>query len=87
VNFVEFRRPTILAQRKGKGIHLPANVLVRTLPAKRDTLYELAKFYYGSASKWRVIHKANRLHIPPSLNLKKHFRAQKQKKLRIPKLS
>lgn len=87
VNFVEFRRPSIITQRKGKGAKLPVSVLVRTLPAKRDTLYELAKFYYGSASKWRLIHKANSLHVAPSLNLKKHFAAQRNKKLRIPKPS
>jgi hypothetical protein len=88
INLVEFRRPIISERGKGRAAssRLPVTLLIRNLPRKRDTLYELAKFYYGSASKWRVISKANGWRFAPTVNVKTRFRQQRSKKVRIPAL-
>ena len=87
INLVEFRRPII--SQKGKGLagsskKVPVTLFVRNLPNTRPTLYKLAKWYYGSSALWRLISKANGWHIPPSTNLKTHFKKQKSRKIRIP---
>jgi hypothetical protein len=87
INLVEFRRP-IISQR-GKGVvskKVPVTLFVRNLPDSRNTIYKLAKWYYGSSAKWRVISKANGWKIPPSVNLKRHFAKQRARKIRIPAL-
>lgn len=61
------------------------NVTIANLPASRDTLYELAKYYYGSSSQWRVIAKANGLtNITGTTNLKTRFAKTPSKKLHLP---
>lgn len=92
VSLSEFRRPAISGRGFGNSRghigspYLPANLVVRLLPENRDTLYELARFYYGSASKWRVIAKVNGLDVPPSVSLREWYMRRKDKKLRIPTL-
>jgi hypothetical protein len=95
INLVEFRRPVISAQAKGKGQRgrqggsdrLPVSFFARNLPANRDTMHELAKFYYGSASKWRVIAKANGFtRLAGSVNLKAYFAKQRSRKITVPAL-
>jgi hypothetical protein len=87
INLVEFRRPIIYQRAKGAASKkVPVTLFVRNLPNTRATLYKLAKWYYGSSAKWRVISKANGWKIAPSINLKTHFKKQKNRKIRIPAL-
>jgi hypothetical protein len=72
------------ATRNRVGPH-GTNVTVKNLPPNRDTLYELAKYYYGSASQWKVIAKANGLtNITGTTNLKTRFAKTPSKKLHLP---
>lgn len=89
INLVEFRRPIISQRGKGTAANskkVPVTLFVRNLPDSRNTLYKLAKWYYGSSAKWRLISNANGWHIPPSTNLKAHFKKQPTRKIRIPAL-
>lgn len=64
--FVEFREMRLVSRslKAAKGTssspHLPTSLTIATLPAKRDSLVELGRYYYGSASAWRVILDANK---------------------------
>lgn len=64
VEFTQKRHNSIETKREGggtKNLKLPATVQCNQLPASRNTLYELAQFYYGASSKWRLIAQANGL--------------------------
>lgn len=63
--FVEYQRAQIEVrrQRATKGTaeskRLPARLEIAKLPDSRDSLMELARYYYGDASRWRLIWRAN----------------------------
>jgi hypothetical protein len=101
VAFTEFRHPSLGPRKagggkgvKGKSDRLPTSVTVAQLPAGEDNLYALAKRYYGSQAKWRVIAKANGLagggssssNVPPSYSLKSVYGVKSKHKIRIPAL-
>lgn len=61
VSFKEFRSPDIQEFLVGAAHHphLPARIPVARIPANRNTLAKMARFYYGDPSKWRSIAAAN----------------------------
>jgi hypothetical protein len=65
VGFLEFRDSSLKARQLpgtgGRNKNLPVSLRADQLPADRNTLYELATYYYGAASEWRRIAKANSL--------------------------
>lgn len=72
VSFVEHRAPGVEEFLSGAAQHpaLPAKLTIRTLPPERATLSNLARFYYGDPSKWKVIAAANGLSkLVPSARL------------------
>jgi hypothetical protein len=70
ITFVEYR-PTKIEREQIGHPHLPLTVVAGKLPPGRDTLHELAKFYYGSPSQWRRIAAASHLKVGPSYDLNK----------------
>lgn len=84
VAFTEFRDSSLKTRSlpgSGRSANLPVTRRADQLPANRNTLYELATFYYGSASEWRRIAKANNIKRPPSADL----RVLGTKKVTIPR--
>lgn len=76
VGFQEYRDASLKARSMPgsgtKNSKLPVKLRADQLPANRNTLHELAIFYYGSASEWRRIAKANNLgSLNPSADLRK----------------
>jgi hypothetical protein len=65
VGFTEFRDASLKTRQLpgggGRAARLPVTLRADQLPSNRNTLYELATFYYGTASEWRRIAKANGL--------------------------
>ena len=86
LSFVEFRHPSLhLSGAKRPGKKLPVTLRVSTLPVGRKNLYALAKYYYGSASMWKRIAKANGIkNVSATRNLSDLYRKQPNKKLTIP---
>lgn len=84
VGFTEFRDSSLKTRALpggGRSANLPISLRADQLPASRNTLYELATFYYGQASEWRRIAKANNIKRPPSSDL----RTLGSKKVTIPR--
>lgn len=52
-----------------RGSRLPVSVLTSNLPEGGNTLFDLARIYYGDPTEWRRIASANGLTIPPSYDL------------------
>lgn len=76
VGFTEYRDASLKARSLpgtgGRNSRLPVTLQANQLPAARNTLYELATFYYGAAAEWRRIAKANNLtSTNPSADLTK----------------
>jgi hypothetical protein len=75
VGFQEFRDSSLqtrsLPGGGGRSAKLPVKLRADQIPVGRQTLYALATFYYGSASEWRRIAKANALKVNPSHDLRK----------------
>lgn len=85
--FIEFRHPSLqpFAAEKPTRIKLPLTLPIQELPIGQQTLYDLAKFWYGFPEEWRRIAKRNGLtRISPSQNLKIKFAAHRAKKITIP---
>lgn len=61
VSFSEYRQPGIQKFLVAPQHHpsLPAKLPVKKLPANRNTLAEMARFYYGDPSKWKQIAATN----------------------------
>jgi hypothetical protein len=60
VTFVQHRQSVITTRKATKGAsgqspHLPANLAISDLPASRDSLFELARFYYGEPSSGAAV--------------------------------
>lgn len=75
VSFLEYRDSSLKARQLpgtgGRSKNLPVSLRADQLPADRNSMYELATFYYGSASEWRRIAKANSLtKTAPSTDLR-----------------
>jgi hypothetical protein len=89
VEFVEFQHPD-LVKRGGSANDrekLPLTLTVSTLPDDQSNMYGLSVLYYHSASRWRVIAKANGLSaLSPSIDLRQRFQADPLHKLKIPAL-
>jgi hypothetical protein len=74
IQVVQWRDTALQAKRIGGGTKksgLPVTKVCKELPAGKDTLYELAKDYYGSPSLWTLIAKANGLKVTPTYDLNK----------------
>lgn len=63
----------------------PATLKTKTLPPGRRTMHAIAKFYYGSAEKWRHLVKANAWlgKVSPSKDLRTYAKAHPS--IRVPK--
>lgn len=96
IQMTEWRDTSLQSKRMGGGsgrnARLPVTLIARDLPPTKNTLYELAKNYYGQPSAWKVIAKANGLmdagsensqRITPSFDLRKLG----SRKLTIPRRS
>jgi hypothetical protein len=76
IGFQEYRDASLktrtLPGAGSRNSKLPVRLQANQLPANRNTLYELATFYYGQASEWRRIARANNLtNTNPSADLTK----------------
>jgi len=65
---------TVPSSAPSQAIYEPAPADTYHVVAKRDTLYSLARKYYGNQSKWKEIYEANR---PSISNPNKIFVGQK----------
>jgi hypothetical protein len=65
----------------GRDSKLPVVIDSKQLGPGKDTLYELARTYYGDPSDWRLIAKANGLSVAPTYDLNKLG----NRKIKIPK--
>jgi hypothetical protein len=96
IELVQWRDTSLQAKRMGGGStrnsKLPVTLVANRLPVTQNTLYELAKVYYGDPTEWRRIAKENgltsggsenSLRITPSFDL----RALGTRKIRIPRRS
>lgn len=87
VDFLEYRKTSITTKKRPGGgsrsSKLPVKLTCKNLPASRNTLRELAVYYYGAASEWRRIAKANKLKVAPTYDLHKLG----SRKITIPKRS
>lgn len=81
LTFVEWIATALNTKRIGTTSRLPVSLTAKTLPAGRDTLYELARIYYGDQGDWRIIAKANGLQVPPTYDLNKLG----NRKIRVPR--
>lgn len=74
----------VKTDRQGGGSRnskLPTTLQCNRLPASRNTMYELAAFYYGAQTGWRLIAKANSITRDPDYDL----RQLGSRKITIPK--
>lgn len=86
VGFQEYRDASLktraLPGSGSRNSNLPVRLRASQLPANRNTLYELAVFYYGSASEWRRIARANNL---TSVNPSRDLRSLGARKITVPR--